>query len=417
MIELLYTPFFLIYLYPSNLPLYYNHRDNVVNNKIFLFDKRTNCYSTILNITVSKYLSLAEKAYSNKGGIKNQRAPLKTRSAMLIREQMINDICAGAVLPPIVIGVLLRSNSFEQLNNINSDENLIHFIDSLERSSISIIDGMQRTTALFEASEHANINNNPVRIEFWFSDNIYTFIYRMLVLNTGQVPWDIKRQLETIHDPLLSKISEEIPNFKLMKTDHNERRSDASEHQASKIIEMFFSFTTRKVNNDIKEQVAADFARLDIIGATSVSENANSFVKALKIFDMVDKAFSRGGISNSGKFSSGKMIFSSLPACIGFITAVAQTVLGRPGFDKNQDQVHRVLDDIYNRVEAFTKKLESMSPSELSEYLCLDDLNDRISRKSGKVGEFEREFFLKSFMVMLEEAPEIPLMDSCWKQF
>ncbi|PNO60136.1 hypothetical protein [Aeromonas caviae] len=388
-----------------------------MNDDIFLLDQRTGCYSAMCNLKVNEYLALVDNAYANKGGIKNQRTPLKTRSAIRIREQMISDICDGAVLPPLVIGILLPLGGFEILERIENPQNIIEIISDFDRSTISIIDGMQRTTALFEASQIKNIDNNPIRVEFWFSNNIYTFIYRMLVLNTGQVPWDIKRQLETIHDPLLSKIEAEIPDFKIIKADANERRSDASEHQASRIIEMFFSFTTRKVNTDIKEQVAADFARLDIIDATSVSDNADIFLIALKTLDLVDRAFSMGGMSTNGKFTSGKMIFSSLPACIGFITAIAQLVWGKPGFDKSQEMARETLNKIHDNIKIFHDQTIILTPDELNDYLCLDELNDRISRKSGKIGEFEREFFLKAFIVMLEEAPSIPKMDSCWKQF
>ncbi|EKP0311558.1 hypothetical protein ACEUDZ_14720 [Aeromonas veronii] len=388
-----------------------------MNDDIFLLDQRTGCYSAMCNLKANEYLALVDNAYANKGGIKNQRTPLKTRSAIRIREQMISDICDGAVLPPLVIGILLPLGGFEILERIENPKNIIEIISDFDRSTISIIDGMQRTTALFEASQIKNIDNNPIRVEFWFSNNIYTFIYRMLVLNTGQVPWDIKRQLETIHDPLLSKIEAEIPDFKIIKADANERRSDASEHQASRIIEMFFSFTTRKVNTDIKEQVAADFARLDIIDATSVSDNADIFLIALKTLDLVDRAFSMGGMSTNGKFTSGKMIFSSLPACIGFITAIAQLVWGKPGFDKSQEMARETLNKIHDNIKIFHDQTIILNPDELNDYLCLDELNDRISRKSGKIGEFEREFFLKAFIVMLEEAPSIPKMDSCWKQF
>lgn len=75
------------------------------------------------------------------------------------------------------------------------------------------------------------------------------------------------------------------------------------------------------------------------------------------------------------------------------------------------------LNKIHDNIKIFHDQTIILTPDELNDYLCLDELNDRISRKSGKIGEFEREFFLKAFIVMLEEAPSIPKMDSCWKQF
>lgn len=388
-----------------------------MSNDLFLFDKRTNCYSAMCTLKVHNYLYLLERAYAKKGGIKNQRTALKTKAALRIREQMVSDIRHGAILPPIVIGVLLDVEQFTQINSLKNYSDIVAFVSGLNQDSLSIIDGMQRTTALYEASQLDDLTENDIRVEFWFSKDIYNFIYRMLVLNTGQVPWDVKRQLETIHDPLLLKISSSIPGFTILKSDANERRSDAAEHQASKIIEMFFCFSTRKLNNDIKEQVAADFARLDIMDATSVSENSEYFVSALRIFKSVDESFSKGGYSSNGKFTSGKMIFSSLPACIGFITAVSQCFWGRPGFDKPISEVEENVKKLTVNIDNFANIFISKSPDEINEFLCLDLLNERISRKSGKVGEFEREFFFKSFKALLEEAPNIPNMDSCWRQF
>ena len=38
-----------------------------------------------------------------------------------------------------------------------------------------------------------------VREEFWVAEKVNSLIYRMLVLNTGQVPWETGRQLETVY--------------------------------------------------------------------------------------------------------------------------------------------------------------------------------------------------------------------------
>ncbi len=70
----------------------------------------------------------------------------------------------------------------------------------------SIIDGMQRTTALQEAKDSFGENQLNIRVEFWIADKLNSLIYRMLVLNTGQVPWEMARQLETIYSQLLKSI-------------------------------------------------------------------------------------------------------------------------------------------------------------------------------------------------------------------
>jgi hypothetical protein len=51
---------------------------------------------------------------------------------------------------------------------------------------------MQRTAALFEAIEADKaVLDRQMRVEFWLTRSVRTMIYRMLVLNTGQVPWTL----------------------------------------------------------------------------------------------------------------------------------------------------------------------------------------------------------------------------------
>lgn len=38
--------------------------------------------------------------------------------------------------------------------------------------------------------------------EFWLAKSVRALVYRMLVLNTGQVPWTLSRQLGVVFEPL-----------------------------------------------------------------------------------------------------------------------------------------------------------------------------------------------------------------------
>ena len=71
-----------------------------------LKDNRVNCYSVMTRGPIVDYLSMVESAYKNRGGLEGQREKLRTTSAIRIRKRMVEDIAAGAVLPPIVIGVV-----------------------------------------------------------------------------------------------------------------------------------------------------------------------------------------------------------------------------------------------------------------------------------------------------------------------
>jgi hypothetical protein len=112
-----------------------------------LEDKKSNCLSILENLKVKQYLDIINAAYSKKGGINGQRMPLKTKTAQTIRSRMVEDISLGAILPPMVVGLIVEPEEYRKL----SDKKLSIF--DVIGENISLIDGMQRTTAIKEALE------------------------------------------------------------------------------------------------------------------------------------------------------------------------------------------------------------------------------------------------------------------------
>lgn len=88
-----------------------------------LLDGKLKCISILTRMTVSDYLGLVEKAYSNRGGISGQREALKQKTAISIRNRMIEDIKGGTILPPDTI-----NNVSENLKS-KSDEEVLDYID------------------------------------------------------------------------------------------------------------------------------------------------------------------------------------------------------------------------------------------------------------------------------------------------
>ena len=385
-----------------------------------LHDKRTNCLSSANTITIDAYLSLVTAVYENRGGIELQRAPLKTKTGLRIRKRMVGDITAGTILPPIVLGVTLSIKEFETVRKIDTPEAMMEFLNGLDSNSVSIIDGMQRTTAIMEALKSSeDIKHNPLRIEIWFAKSINSLIYRMLVLNTGQVPWDIKRQLETIYQPILKEIEKKVDNIDILKLDEGSRRVKSSQYQSSKLIEFFLAFSSRKIHVDLKEKVAEDFARMEAAEATANDYFLEHFILALKILSLLDDLFSECGknLDIDGKFKSGKDIFTSSPAGIGFMAAIAVFVYGRPGFSKDKEEVLSRMKLFFDRSVKFIKRFDGKSPEEIESFLDLFTLNEKLSRRSGKVGEFEREFFFRAFSVIFESDNELESMEPCWAAY
>jgi hypothetical protein len=242
----------------------------------------------------------------------------------------------------------------------------------------------------------------------------------MLVLNTGQVPWDLRRQIEVVFRSMIQEIRSKVSSIDVLSLEDRKRRSCAGQFQASQLVELFLVFGARKEKIDTKEKLADEFTRLDFIEATGDDEFNNIFYDAIDYlgkFDLVfDKYKNEEDITT--RFKSGKDLFTSHPARIGFITAISLGVFGRPGMDYSSEEKRKRWNDIKNNAKALLDRLQGMNGEEVGDFLKLKTLNELITQKtSSKVGDYEREFFLKAFKVLIEEKFSLSDMNPCWRAY
>jgi len=390
-------------------------------------DNRTDCYSVMVTYSLKKYLELVESAYTNKGGLEKQRTALKTSTARRIRERMVSDLKGGAIFPPIVLGVILSNEQVNQLVHFNPSE-FKTLISDLSHS-LTIIDGMQRTTAMYEVVQALSptpeqkedyLNRILVRAEHWVAKSINSLIYRMLVLNTGQVPWNLRRQLEVVFKPILDEIKKSNTALKLLEVDDAKHRKEGGQYQANNLIELFIAFGLRKEKVNLQEQLADEFSRLDFIEATSNAHFIEAFNKILNYFVKLDIAFDqyRPQDETKERFKRGKNIFDSQPARVGFIAACARYIMGKPGIERSHDEKETRLKKLSDDIESLLKRLEKMDEQTLGEFLELVTLKEvSSSKKTGKLGDYERAFFLKAFETLVEEKFDVPSMRVCWRAY
>lgn len=389
---------------------------------IFLEDKRVDCLSGLGQIDTREYLQLVNEAYRDNGGISGQRAPLRTKTGINIRKRMIDDIKQGAILPPIVIGVIVSQELFDQARQCHTNQEFADFLRSVPGSSLSIIDGMQRTTALEAALNDPGQNScsDLIRVDLWLAKSIDSLVYRMLVLNTGQVPWDIKRQLETIYKQVLIAIEADVPNIDVFNIDEQERRSRAGQYRATRIVELFLAFTSRKPHIELREKVAEDFARMDATEATANQKSLPAFIETMKLLAELDRAFATTSIQqeyvDSGtRFKDGRDIFTSAPASIAFSAAAAQCLLGMPGYPFDFDNLDAKLVTLKDSINTISNKISEAAPdADFVDYLTL---NEKISARSGRIGEYEREFFFRAFEHMINHAHSLDSLTPCWSAY
>lgn len=396
-------------------------------------DNRSDCYSVMGTSSVKDYMDFIAAVYDNRGSITGQRDALKNSSAIKIRKRMVQDISRGTVLPPIVVGLLVSDEEFKAIadqykeNGIIQPEYLNSLLDKGTIDNISLIDGMQRTTAIKEASESApDILDNILRIEIWIVKKINNLLYRMLILNTGQVPWNVRRQLEVLYAPIQNRIKESMPDASIFSVDDQRRRAGSTQYQGDDVIELFMAFGARKEKVEVKERIAEEFTRLDFIETSEKNDLLVLFIECFRILCQLDEILGTAKpeegehVAEEGKkpkFNVGSDLFNSQPARIGLIVALAQKIIGRPGIDKDATIQERGLSKIKENFDSFTAFLKGKTPTELYDFLSLDVLNELLSKPSSKVGDFERSFFKEAFVALIEQDFEIPSFDSCWRAY
>lgn len=392
-------------------------------------DNRSECYSIMGVTNIEEYINYVKSVYENRGGIFGQRDALKSSSAIKIRKRMIKDIGRGTVLPPIVIGLLLPNEAFDKISevveigNTLSAEFVSSLVEDVSVENISLIDGMQRTTAIIESLTVDNsIAENKIRIEFWAVRNINNLIYRMLILNTGQVPWNVRRQLEVLFSPIKETIMARIPSTTIYSIDDERRRSASSQFQGNDIIEMFLAFGSRKEKIELKERIAEEFTRLDFIETSDKNNLMDYFIRCFDMLNNLDAEL--GKIKDESeydgkkpKFFNGYDLFSSQPARIGFMVALAIKILGRPGTDKDANIQDASLIKIESNFKALIDKINSIEEKERPEFLSFNVLNEIIDKPSSKVGDFERTFFKEAFAALIEQDFQIDNFESCWRAY
>lgn len=381
----------------------------------WLFDDRTKCWSVQTSMTIGEYVDLVEKAHQTQGAIAGQRDVLTTTTAKRIRSRMMADLELGAVLPPVVIGAVVPKETFEGLPA--DVESIKELLGPNELESLSIIDGMQRTAAVISAAQsNSDISVRKLRVEFWIATTVRAMIYRMLVLNTGQVPWTISRQLSVVYEPLLNEVRENVPELDKMTTPDNPgRRVGAAQYSSDAIVELYIAFSLRKTAVDAKEAVSDEFSRLDFVDNLADVKFQGQFYEALKMLAELDKAFARFDHGDGAAFSKGRNIFDRQPARIGLVVAIGTYVLGRPGADREPDDRVARLDELSGSHAALVERLAGLEPQQLGEFLKLDVLSEVLDRRVGQVGRYERAVFTEAFKVLIEEEFDLPNLEPCWR--
>lgn len=361
---------------------------------------------------LSEYLDLVKQAYDQQGNLSGQRTALSSASARKIRAQMTRDFESGSVLPPVVVGLV--ESQFD-VSKLESSPTFFDYIDGV-KNKLCIIDGMQRTTAMINAD--VNKAERDIRVEFWITDSTSNLIYRMLVLNTGQVPWNTKRQLEVVLQPITSELRQKVKGIKLFELNSSNRRTQPGEFQADKVIESFLVFGARSEKTNKRDIIADEYTKLEFIESSSKQKLLDIYAEFLSRLVKLDEQFARSSQPekvDSYKFKKGLDLLSSQPFLIGVTVAFAIRILGRPKKDYSPEKQLANLARVLKSFDRLLLDLQAKNPQELHDFLCLSELNEQLpTSTSSRIGDIEREYFKNAFNVLIDEDFDVDNMDVCW---
>lgn len=387
-------------------------------------DEKRKCISLVTKMKLKEYRQLAYNAYTNtelNGNLDGQRGVIKkTAASNRIKKRMQDDFVNGAIFPQVVLGVENDIGLFKTLQTGKEIET-----SYFEEAQISIIDGMQRSYIYF--NNYTGNEDRIIRVEFWIAEDGIQLLYRMLVLNTGQTPWNTRRQVEVVFGNLLTKIEKAIKdnyadmagNIQFIGVDDQKRRTKGGIYPKKSVVELYLGFSTRSVKTNVSDDLAEEYQRFDMMESIEHNENFDLFIYALLQMAKMDLSLEQNCpvLQGTGQFLTGKDIFGSAPVRIAFIVSCSEFIMGKMGIDRSveeKEEKRKLLDDRLKVIlNAFVENKGN------NEYFCLDLLNDYCSKLSkSRFGDEMRKMFRNVFTEMIkdDEFKENISLERFWRE-
>ncbi len=383
-----------------------------------LIDRCGDSLSALFTIRYPMYRDIIEPVYHNRGGIRGQQEAWSS-TAIRIHKRMVEDIIGGAVLPPVVLGVVEEDMDFAQFQAMDEDQVQQWLREHAE--SLCLLDGVQRTTALIKAAEKSDLGDYQIRVELWISKRVNGLIYRMLVLNSVQTSRDIRRQLEGVFGAVLKQVQRNAPDIVISSKD-GECRRGAGQYPSDDILECYLAFCARKEKIDTSERLSDAFVRLDFLDVTASYDSILLFADALSMMGRLDQCFARDAQAEEKKHSerirSGIDIFGSQVARVGFIVATAIQMLGSPGAGQSRETLTANWQSHKDSLLVLLDRMNAMDDSEWSVFLALPVLSERLgTKRASNAGAYERAFFKGAFSALYEESDHLSSFEVCWNAY
>jgi len=282
---------------------------------------------------------------------------------------------------------------------------------NIKSEDLSILDGLQRTYCIlnviedFEKGSKYNeikvFNKKRIRAELWYDINITALLYKILVLNTGQVRMSIRHQLEILNIPLRKKIIEigKQKNVRLKLSTYKDQKStkDVYEYRFVDIVEALTAFITGDPIIDKTNEVVKELERMKFVEDHSKAkklysdEELEEFTNVLfkldhNLWEKYKEKMKEEDIDGNEieiKWTSRNEFINSAPILSGLFASFGKALR------KNQT-------NYLERKNKFFDVLNIESEDPL-QFKLLGQIIEEEKKTSKKFGNTVRKFFFKAF--------------------
>lgn len=370
-------------------------------------DKKVNAKCLLIDISIGEYVELIKNHLDE---LPFQRKKILGRKGGVYK-RLTQDLKENALIPPISLIIRNTSEVQEAIKDINEWKDIEEQInEKIKKGDLLILDGLQRTYCILNAIEELNDSvdekedfcNTRIRAELWYNIKYTAILYKMLVLNTGQVKMSMRHQIEILNIPLRDKISE-IASTKGNSLEFSTYRSSRStkdiyNYKFSDIIEGLTAFITQKPIVDKTNEVVKELERMKFVEehsnpeVLSKEEEIQEFTEILISLDeFLWEKYKDPLITHDeeGKeiklpWTSRNEIMNSPPMLAGIFASFGKI------FGNDRDKYKK-------RKEKFFQILGSNIEDPLKLRIMSDLLQDEKGR-SVKFGETTRNFFFHALM-------------------
>lgn len=363
-------------------------------------DKKINAKCLLIDISIGRYIQLVE---SNLEDMDIQRGKILSRKRDVYR-RLMEDLKEETIIPPISLVLRGKSKVQNEIKSITELQDIEKRLnEGIENGDLSILDGLQRTycilNVLDDLKDKELFLSARIRAELWYDITYTAILYKMLVLNTGQVKMSMRHQIEILNILLREKIStiaSEKRISMIFSTYKNPLPVDnVYEYKFSDIAEAFTSFITKDPIVDKTNVVVQELERMKFIEEHSTSEkllNEEEIKEFTEILITLDKALwdkykqpieseDETGEKTKLPWTSRKEIMNSAPVLSGIFASFGKVFNDRDKYNRRK----KVFFQILQKDEDDPLKLKIMS----------EILQDE-KKRSTKFGETTRNFFFNA---------------------